>query len=88
MRSAPSGLLLAGLCWLGCGSPGLDFAAPEIWRSIKVGDAWQAPEKVIAPFAGVPTFDTDGNLYFTHHFWDDATESIIEADIYVCPRRG
>lgn len=33
------------------------------------------------------TFDVDGNLYFAHHYWDDATSSIIEADIYMCPRK-
>jgi len=60
--------------------------APEIWRSIKSGGEWQAPEKVLGPFAGEPTFDSNGNLYFTHHFWDDATNSAIEADIYYCKR--
>ncbi len=62
-------------------------AAPEIWRSVKVGDAWQPPEKVVGPFAGEPTFDAAGNLYFTHHFWDDATDSLLEADVYLCPRK-
>ncbi len=62
-------------------------AAPEIWRAVKVAGDWQAPEKVVAPFAGEPTFDAGGNLYFTHHFWDDSSQSIIEADIYVCARK-
>lgn len=62
-------------------------AAPEIWRSLAIDGVWQAPEKVVGPFAGEPTFDAAGNLYFTHHFWDDATDSIIEADIYVCARK-
>lgn len=61
-------------------------AAPELWRSVNSG-GWQAPEKVVGSFAGESTFDADGNLYFTHHFWDDATSSIIEADIYVCARK-
>lgn len=61
--------------------------APEVWRSLKSNGVWQAPEKVVGPFAGEPTFDADGNLYFTHHFWDDATNSIIEADIYECKRK-
>ena len=62
-------------------------AAPEIWRSQRVAGQWQAPEKVVAPFAGEATFDASGNLYFTHHFWDDVNEAIIEADIYVCARK-
>jgi hypothetical protein len=62
-------------------------AAPEIWRALKVADEWQAPDKVVAPFAGEATFDTAGNLYFTHHFWDDENQAIIEADIYVCMRK-
>lgn len=62
-------------------------AAPEIWRSVKEAGAWQPPEKVVAPFAGEPTFDSDGNLIFTHHFWDDQSEAIIEADLYWCRRR-
>jgi len=62
-------------------------AAPELWRSIDGGGGWQAPEKVVSPFAGEATFDADGNLYFTHHFWDDADNSIIEADIYFCQRK-
>ena len=62
-------------------------ASPEIWRSLEVGEEWQVPEKVVGPFAGEATFDTAGNLYFTHHFWDDDTDSIIEADIYICQRK-
>jgi len=62
-------------------------AAPEIWRSVKVGGVWQAPEKVLGPFAGEPTLDDTGDLYFVHHFWDDATNSMIEADIYVARRK-
>jgi len=61
--------------------------APEIWRSLKVGGEWQSPEKVVGPFAGEATFDAAGNLYFTHHFWDDEEQRIIEADIYVARRK-
>jgi len=80
-----------GWPWVSADSQELWFttgpAAPEIWRSVAVGGEWQAPEKVVGPFAGEPTFDEAGNLYFTHHFWDDATDSIIEADIYMCARK-
>jgi len=61
--------------------------APEIWRALKVDGHWQAPEKVVAPFAGEPTFDAEGNLLFTHHFWDDATNQMLEADIYIARKR-
>jgi hypothetical protein len=61
--------------------------APEIWRSLKVEGDWPAPEKVVGPFAGEPTFDADGNLYFTHHFWDDDEQRIIEADIHIARRK-
>ncbi|MHC4934079.1 MAG: hypothetical protein ACYTGV_18045, partial [Planctomycetota bacterium] len=62
-------------------------AAPEVWRSVKVSGTWQAPEKVLGPFAGEPTLDDSGDLYFVHHFWDDATNSMLEADIYVARRK-
>ena len=48
---------------------------------------WQAPEKVLGPFAGEPTLDDSGDLYFVHHFWDDPTDSMLEADIYVARRK-
>jgi hypothetical protein len=61
--------------------------APEIWRALRRDDAWQAPQKVVGPFAGEATFDAAGSLYFTHHFWDDETATILDADIYRCLRR-
>ncbi len=61
--------------------------APEIYRSIRQDGEWQAPERVLSSFAGEPSLDADGTLYFAHHFWDDATDSMIEADIYVCRRK-
>ena len=61
--------------------------APEIWRAQKEGGEWQPPEKVVGPFAGEPTFDAEGNLLFTHHFWDDASNTMIEADLYIARHR-
>jgi len=63
------------------------IGAPEIWRSVKTSGAWQAPEKVLSSFAGEPALDNAGNIYFAHHFWDDASNSMIEADYYVCYRK-
>lgn len=63
------------------------IGAPEIWRSEKAGGEWQAPEKVISSFAAEPTLDNEGNIYFAHHYWDTPSDSMIEADFYVCRRK-
>ena len=39
------------------------------------------PELVISQFAGEPSVDANGNIYFVHHFYRDGR--MIEADIYV-----
>jgi hypothetical protein len=54
---------------------------PAIFRSIKSGDTWTAPEMIVSQFAGEPTLDDAGNLYFVHHFFEN--DVMIEADIYV-----
>jgi hypothetical protein len=41
---------------------------------------------IISQFAGEPTLDAEGNLYFVHHFYLDGKQ--IEADIYVAYRKG
>lgn len=61
--------------------------APEVWRSVRIEGKWQPPEKVLSSLAGEPTMDREGNLYFVHHYWDDSSNRMIEADIYVCRRR-
>lgn len=61
--------------------------APEVWRSMRIEGKWQPPEKVLSSLAGEPTMDREGNLYFVHHYWDDSSNRMIEADIYVCRRR-
>jgi len=62
---------------------------PALFRSVRTDSGWGAPQEVIARFSGEPTLDNDGNLYFTHHFYDDfsATGKMIEADIYVAYRK-
>ena len=47
---------------------------------------WQEPELIISSFAGEPTLDADGNVYFVHHFYEDG--KMIEADIYVAMKKG
>jgi hypothetical protein len=58
-----------------------------IFRSVKVNGEWQAPERVLSSLAGEPTLDSEGNLYFVHHYYDDAAQKLWEADIFVCRRK-
>ena len=52
-----------------------------IWRSELVKDEWQPAQLIISPLAGEPSIDTSGNVYFTHHFFEN--DQMLEADIYV-----
>ncbi|UCE80454.1 MAG: PD40 domain-containing protein [Methanobacteriota archaeon] len=59
------------------------YQGPSIYRSVKQDDGtWGDPDEIIANFAGEPTLDDAGNIYFTHHYFTDNSE-MIEADIYV-----
>jgi len=58
-----------------------------IYRSVKLNGQWQTPERVLSSLAGEPTLDNQGNLYFVHHYYDDAAKKIWEADIYMCRRK-
>lgn len=59
--------------------------SPAIFRSKMVSDTWTEPELILSRFAGEPTLDKEGNLYFTHHFFENG--EMIEADIYVAMRK-
>ncbi|MBW6516071.1 MAG: hypothetical protein K0B81_05575 [Candidatus Cloacimonetes bacterium] len=61
------------------------LGTPAIFRSIKQGDDWGTPELVISQFAGEPTLDEVGNIYFVHHFYEYGV--MIEADIYVAYKK-
>ncbi len=61
------------------------MGTPAVYRSKKVNGQWQAPELIVSQFAGEPTLDWEGNLYFVHHYYE--TGKMIEADIYVCRRK-
>ncbi|MCD4670273.1 MAG: hypothetical protein K8S14_07495, partial [Actinomycetia bacterium] len=66
---------------------GLGYAGPAIFRSIKSQDGtWIEPEEIISNFAGDPALDTDGNIYFTHHYFTEDMK-MIEADFYVAYHR-
>lgn len=58
---------------------------PAIFRSRKAVGKWSSPELILSQFAGEPTLDARGNIYFTHHFFRDG--KMIEADIYVAYRK-
>lgn len=56
------------------------LGTPAICRSKKVNGKWSSAELIVSQFAGEPTLDEEGNLYFTHHFYENSV--MIEADIY------
>ncbi|MFC1768637.1 hypothetical protein ACFLZX_02640 [Nanoarchaeota archaeon] len=56
-----------------------------LWRSKKVDGEWQTPEQMFSALASEATLDKDGNVYFTHHYFED--DKMIEADIYVAYRK-
>lgn len=58
---------------------------PAIFLSTNQDGIWSAPELVVSQFAGEPTLDAAGNLYFVHHFYENGV--MIEADIYVAYRK-
>ena len=61
------------------------MGTPGIFRSEKIDGEWSQPELIVSQFAAEPSLDSDGNLYFTHHFFKD--NKMIEADIYVAYRK-
>lgn len=61
------------------------LGTPAIFKSEKIDGVWQEPELIVSQFAGEPTLDNEGNLYFTHHFYENGT--MIEADIYVAYKK-
>ena len=62
------------------------MGTPAIYRSIKVDGEWSEPELIVSQFAGEPSLDNEGNLYFTHHFYN-STSQMVEADIYVALKK-
>jgi len=61
------------------------LGTPGTFRSIRENGEWQEPELIVSMFAGEPTLDQEGNLYFVHHFYD--TGVMLEADIYVAYKK-
>jgi hypothetical protein len=61
------------------------MGTPAVFRSRKVNGQWGMPELIISQFAGEPTLDSAGNLYFVHHYYRDNV--MLEADIYYAARK-
>jgi hypothetical protein len=61
------------------------MGSPAIFRSKRTTGEWQTPELIISQFAGEPSLDNEGNIYFTHHFYKDSV--MLEADYYVAMRK-
>lgn len=65
------------------GQSRLGYPGPAVFRSVRSADGgWSEAEEVVSSFAGEPTLDAAGNIYFVHHFFDHE-ENMVEADIYV-----
>lgn len=58
---------------------------PAVFRSHRIEGGWGEAELIVSQFAGEPTLDEAGNLYFVHHFFKDG--QMLEADIYVAYRK-
>ena len=68
------------------GLPGPTSAPPAFSAPLGQGmDGWSEPELILSQFAGEPTLDAEGNIYFIHHYVID--DEIIEADVYVAYRK-
>jgi hypothetical protein len=56
--------------------------SPAIFKATRSsGEEWSQPELIISQFAGESSLDRDGNIYFTHHFYNK--NNMLEADIYI-----
>jgi hypothetical protein len=66
------------------------FAGPCIYRSrLDSLGQWGRRERIVQQFAGEPTLDDAGNLYFTHHYYTGGDSSrMLEADIYMCRKKA
>lgn len=61
------------------------MGTPAIYRSIRENGSWSEPELIISQFAGEPSLDDEGNIYFVHHYYKDSV--MLEADIYVAYKK-
>lgn len=59
---------------------------PALFRSLHKNGTWTTPTLMVSSFAGEPTLDQEGNLYFVHHYYREG--EMIEADLYVAYRKN
>jgi len=64
------------------GTSKLGYTGPALFRCLKSGSGWGAAVEVVSNFAGECTMDSQGNLYFVHHYFSQ-NMTMLEADIYV-----
>jgi len=60
------------------------LGTPAIFRSVLGPQGWTEPHLIVSQFAGEPSLDAGGNLYFVHHYYRDGV--MLEADIYLARR--
>jgi len=68
--------------WFTRSVSGMGYYGPAIFRSERTGGVWGTPVEIVSNYVGDPGIDAQGNLYFTHLFYD-ADHNKIEADLYV-----
>ncbi len=61
------------------------MGSPAIFKSVKINGEWSEPELIISQFAGEPSLDNEGNIYFVHHYYRDGV--MLEADIYMAKKK-
>ncbi len=61
------------------------LGTPAVFVSYKESGVWQEPILIVSQFAGEPTLDNEGNLYFIHHFYMDGM--MLDADIYLAKKK-
>jgi len=61
------------------------LGTPAVFVSYKENGVWQEPVLIVSQFAGEPTLDNEGNLYFVHHFYLDGV--MLDADIYLAKKK-
>jgi hypothetical protein len=59
--------------------------APTLFRSKKINGDWGEPVQMFSHFSGEASLDIEGNVYFTHHFYQD--DQMLEADIYIARKK-
>jgi hypothetical protein len=45
------------------------MGSPAIFKSVKTNGEWGEPELIVSQFAGEPTLDNEGNLYFYNNLF-------------------